>query len=130
MVNPIQFIEVRGDKREILLTPSLYKIANDMDWAITGVSEKDIFPAYCKLFYCAAINKYEVDKYDNPELPDFDIKLIDVEIWATKYPKQFNEMILIAAQVLSGLTLKEIKALSEKKKNPVVGRLLAFLRRR
>lgn len=130
MINPIQFIEVRGEKREILLTPSLYKIANENDWAITGISEQDIFPAYCKLFYCAAINKYQVDKFDNPDLPDFDIKLIDVEIWATKYRKEFNEMTLKAAQLLTGMSLKEIKKLTEKKKNPQNGRWWEFLKKR
>ena len=65
MHNPIQYIEVDGVRRELLITPSLYKICQERGWEIQGKSAEDIFPAYTKLLYASAVNAYEVRKFDS-----------------------------------------------------------------
>lgn len=108
MHNPIQFIEVRGEKREILLTPSLYNIAHERGWEIKANSDLlSIQSGYIKLIYAGLINAHQVRKYDNPLIGNLDIELIDVEIWAALNPKRLGEMINITFELLTGKKLSE-----------------------
>lgn len=118
MVNPRQFIEVRGQRREILITPSLYNVAKQRGWEIRSTEDMaSIQSAYIKLIYAALINAYEVKKFDNPDTPDNDVTLSDVEIWAIQNPKEFGRLVVVSAEALTGKTLKELaQEKTEKKK--------------
>lgn len=120
MVNPLQFIEVRGEKREVLLTPSLYKIAKERGWTIkTSNNIEDIQSAYIKLLYAGLLNALEVRAFDNIGTKDTDVTLIDIEIWASQNQKEFGKLIIIAVESLTGKSLKTIveEKEVEKKKN-------------
>lgn len=123
MVNPLQFIEVRGEKREVLLTPSLYKIAKERGWMIkTSQDVEDIQSAYIKLFYAGLLNALEVRKFDNPDTKDTDITLIDIEVWAAQNPKEFGKLVVIAVEALTGKSLKNLveeKEAEKKKKSSI-----------
>ena len=115
MHNPIQYIEVDGERRELLITPSLYKICQERGYKIQGNSSEDIFPAYCKLLYASAINAYEVRKFDNPSL-EFNLTLLDVEVWAAINRREMEKMIVIACELLSGQSVKDLVEAEKKKK--------------
>lgn len=110
MVNPLMYIEVAGQKREVLFTPSLYNVCSERNWVIEvgeNSSILEIRTAYCKLIYAAAVNFYQIKKFDNPEMPDFDLTLVDIEIWATLHPKDCTQMILDGFECLQGETVAE-----------------------
>jgi hypothetical protein len=115
--NPVQYIEIDGLRRELLITPSLYTICQERGWEIKGQSAGDIFPAYCKLLYAAAVNAYEVRKFDNPDLK-FDLTLLDIEVWAALNREDLNKMIIVACELLSGQSIKDMVE-AEKKKTKV-----------
>ena len=115
MHNPRQFIEVDGKRRELLITPSLYKVCQERGWEIKGENSSDIFPAYCKLLYAAAVNAYEVRRYDEPDL-ELDLTLLDFEIWAALNRKEMEKLIVVSCELLSGKTLKELVESQKKKK--------------
>lgn len=119
MHNPRQFIEVRGEKREILLTPSLYKVAKELGVSVTATEDMaSIQSAYIKLIYLGIINARQVAQFKNPALPDTDVDLADVEIYAMQHPKEFGRLIVVAAEVLSGETIKKtVEEKQEKKKS-------------
>ena len=116
-------IEVAGEKRAVLFTPSLYTICKERNWTIEVDSNSDILQiraAYCKLIYAAAVNYYQIQKFDDPNLKDFDLTLVDIEIWATLHPKECTQMILDGFYCLQGKTIeeaaKEIKGKEEETK--------------
>lgn len=123
MHNPVQFINVRGEMRGVLLTPSLYKVCSQNGWDIRGNSEDDIFPSYVKLIYAAAHNYHQVQLYDNPALGECDITLMDIEIWATLNRADFNELVIKSCELLTGKPLKQLvedsKTSEKKKKNGI-----------
>lgn len=117
MLSPIQFIEVRGVKREVLITPSLYKIVKERGWEIKVDSDfASIQSGYIKLIYAGVLNFHQTKKYDNPEIEDCDVTLIDVEIWAALHSKEFTQMISEVFELLTGKPLKEVVVEKEQEK--------------
>lgn len=137
MVNPLMSIEVAGERRAVLFTPSLYSICKERNWVIEVNPDSDMLQiraAYCKLIYAAAINYYQIQKFDNPTLGDFDLTLVDIEIWATLHPKECTQMILDGFYCLQGKTIeeaaKEIKGKEEEvKKKSVLSGIMSRLKR-
>ena len=119
MINPIQFIEVAGEKRGLLLTPSLYRVIKERGWTIdTDQTIENVMLAYQKLFLAAAINYDEKERFLNPDRPPFDLTLIDIDIWAAREPKKFWQLVKDAFELLNNTTLEAAtkKVKSQKKK--------------
>ena len=119
MINPIQFIEVAGEKRGLLLTPSLYRVIKERGWTIdTDQTIENVMLAYQKLFLAAAINYDEVQRFEHPDLPPFNLTLIDIDIWAAREPKKFWQLVKDAFELLNNTTLEAAtkKVKSQKKK--------------
>ena len=121
MVNHKQFIEVHGKERGLLFTPSLYIGIKEKGWKIeidpntTDLTE--IWSAYVKLFYAAAWNYHRVEKFDNPSLPEFDLNLADMEIWAAIHKEEVARLIEVYVECMTEKTLKELATeIHEKKK--------------
>ena len=66
----------------------------------------EIYSAYTKLIYLAALNAWEVRRYDNPEMGECQYKLMDFVEWASNDAEGFVKAINF---VLSALTHKELK---------------------
>lgn len=121
MGNHLQIIEIEGKRVEVLFTPSLFTIVQRNKWDIKVDPENllSVQSGYIKLLYCAIINAYEVNKFDNPDYPNPDVKLIDVEVWATQNAQRLNELIEIFIQSITNKSItenaREIK--KKKKKN-------------
>ena len=55
-----------------------------------------------------------------PSVPDLDVKLIDIEIWAAANRERFVEMIKIAVELLTGKSIDVLaKEKSDEKKEEV-----------
>ena len=102
--------------RELLVTPSLFRIAKERQFKIEITDADDLIQiaeAYRKIIYCAVINAYEVRKFDNPDLV-FDITLMDIEEWCMNNPEKYGQLIQDIVTLLTG---KSVEELAEKKKS-------------
>ena len=113
-------IELReGVKVAVLVTPALYRVAKQRGVDLSEDGEggtEDVFTAYTKMLYCAAINAWEVDSVDSEGMGPFPYKYADfVEYMASK-PGRLNEAVNFIYEALTGKTLKEGVAEELKKK--------------
>ena len=131
MGNHLQIIEIEGKRVEVLFTPSLFTIVQRNKWDIKVDTENllSIQSGYIKLLYCAIINAYEVNKFDNPEYPNPNIKLIDVEVWATQNAQRLNELIEIFIQSITNKSITENAQEIKKKKKKSWFRSLLTMKR-
>ncbi len=118
MGNHLQIIEIEGKRVEVLFTPSLFTIVQRNKWDIKVDPENllSVQSGYIKLLYCAIINAYEVNKFDDPDYPNPDVKLIDVEVWATQNAQRLDELIEIFIQSITNKSITENAREIKKKK--------------
>lgn len=101
-------IRMKGGVVELLATPALFGIAQRKGMTIEADSENasEVYSAYTKLIYLAALNAWEVRRYDNPSMGECEYKLMDFVEWASNDAEGFVNAINF---VLSALTHKELK---------------------
>lgn len=110
MVQVLHIIAMKGGKQvELLATPSLFAIAKKKGFAIEANPSDyaDVVSAYTKLIYLAALNAWEVRRYDNPEMGDCDLKLMDFVEWASEDGKEFIKAVNFVLSALTGKGLKD-----------------------
>lgn len=99
-------IIIGGKERELLVTPSLYRVAKKKGWSLNIEDIDDhleMCSMYCVIIACAIHNARKIRQYDE-DLPDEDITLMDIELWRQEDPKRFMSLIVEIAEALSGLT--------------------------
>jgi hypothetical protein len=108
MVQVLHTIRMKGGVVELLATPALFGIAQRKGMTIEADSENasEVYSAYTKLIYLAALNAWEVRRYDNPSMGECQYKLMDFVEWASGNADEFVKAINF---VLSALTGKELK---------------------
>ena len=108
MVQVLHTIKMKGGVVELLATPALFGIAQRKGMTIEADSENtsEVYSAYTKLIYLAALNAWEVRRYDNPSMGECQYKLMDFVEWASNDAEGFVNAINF---VLSALTHKELK---------------------
>lgn len=108
MVQVLHTIKMKGGVVELLATPALFGIAQRKGMTIEADSENatEIYSAYTKLIYLAALNAWEVRRYDNPQMGECQYKLMDFVEWASNDAEGFVKAVNF---VLSALTHKELK---------------------
>ena len=109
MVQVLHMITLKGGEQvELLATPALFAIAKRRGWTIEADADNaaEVFSAYTKLIYLAALNAWEVRRYDSPEMGECSYKLMDFVEWASNDAEGFVNAINF---VLSALTHKELK---------------------
>ena len=108
MVQVLHMIRMKGGVVELLATPALFGIAQRKGMTIEADSDNasEIYSAYTKLIYLAALNAWEVRRYDNPSMGECEYKLMDFVEWASNDAEGFVNAINF---VLSALTHKELK---------------------
>lgn len=99
---------MKGGVVELLATPALFGIAQRKGMTIEADSENasEIYSAYTKLIYLAALNAWDVRRYDDPLMGEFKYRLMDFVEWASNDAEGFVNAINF---VLSALTHKELK---------------------
>ena len=114
MVPVIQKINIKdGVSVRLLITPSLFSIASRKGVSLEVDDSADMHATldlYVKLIWLAAINYYEAERMDNPDVEDFTYKYLDFAQWAGERRREFLRMVSIVAQCLSGKTSKELDA--------------------
>jgi len=109
MVQVLHMITLKGGEQvELLATPALFAIAKRRGWAIEADADNaaEVFSAYTKLIYLAALNAWEVRRYDSPEMGECSYRLMDFVEWASNDADAFVKAVNF---VLSALTGKELK---------------------
>jgi hypothetical protein len=108
MVQVLYTIKMKGGVVELLATPALFGIAQQRGMTIEADSENvtEVYSAYTKLIYLAALNAWEVRRFDNPSMGECQYKLMDFVEWASNDAEAFIKAMDF---VLSALTHRELK---------------------
>ena len=140
MIQVLQTITLKGGATvELLATPALFAIAKRKGMTIEADASNaaDVYSAYTKLIYLAALNAWEVRRYDDPAMGEFKYKLMDFVEWGSADVPAFVGAVNF---LLSALTNKELKdyateeakdsdkaeeeQVKKKSKSPLITRLL------
>lgn len=67
----------------------------------------EVFSAYTRLLYLAALNAWDVRRYDNPSMGECPYTLMDFVEWSSNDREGFVEAISFALAALTGKELKD-----------------------
>lgn len=105
-----------GEQVELLATPALFAIAKRRGMTIEADADNaaDVFSAYTKLIYLAALNAWEVRRYDAPQMGECHYRLMDFVEWASGDAEAFVKAVNFILVALTGKELKDYNAGEEK----------------
>lgn len=123
-------ITINGVEVTMLFTPRLFVMAEEKNikMVIDTANVMQTMAAYADMCYCAALNHWTMDN----DLEDFRLKRSDFHEWSACNQEEFGRTMIMAAEAITGKTMKELaaeqKALGEevkkKSKSFVIIRLL------
>lgn len=109
MIQVLHTIRMRGGEQvELLATPALFVIAKKRGMSVEAESDNvaEVHSAYTRLIYLAALNAWDVRRYDSPQMGECPYTLMDFVQWSSYDREGFVEAISF---VLAALTGKELK---------------------
>lgn len=109
MVQVLHTITMKGGAQvELLATPALFDIARRRGMAIEAETGNvtSMCDAYTKLIYLAALNAWEVRRYDAPQMGECEYKLMDFVEWSNGDVEGFVKAVNF---ILYALTRKDLK---------------------
>ena len=109
MIQVLHTIKMRGGEQvELLATPALFGIAKRKGLKIeANASDRmEVYDAYMKLIYLAALNAWEVRRWESPAMGECPYTLMDFVQWASSDVKGFSDTLNF---ILCALTGKELK---------------------
>lgn len=125
-------INLRGEEREMLVTPFLFRVAEQRGIKVVIENPDDlleVLSAYQKLIYCAIHAAHEIRKFDEPNLKNCDVTLLDIEVWAAENKEDYGKLINDFVNLLSGKTIKELSnEVEKKKKKSILSGIMTRLR--
>jgi len=110
MIQVLHTIRMKGGVQvELLATPALFAIAKKRGMTIEADTDNvaEVFSAYTRLLYLAALNAWDVRRYDNPNMGDCPYTLMDFVEWSSYDKEGFVEAISFALAALTGKELKD-----------------------
>lgn len=110
MIQVLHTIRMKGGEQvELLATPALFAIARKRGMTIEADSDNvaEVFSAYTRLLYLAALNAWDVRRYDNPSMGECPYTLMDFVEWSSNDREGFVEAISFALAALTGKELKD-----------------------
>lgn len=110
MIQVLHTIRMKGGEQvELLATPALFAIARKRGMTIEADSDNlaEVFSAYTRLLYLAALNAWDVRRYDNPSMGECPYTLMDFVEWSSNDKDGFVEAISFALAALTGKELKD-----------------------
>lgn len=113
MVQVLEVIKMKGGAQvELLATPALFAIAKRKGWKIEAdpTNMSDVYATYSKLIYLAALNAWEVRRYDAPEIGEFSYTLMDFVEWCSEDAERFAKIVRF---IVFGLTGKDMADIQE-----------------
>lgn len=117
MIQVLHMIKLKGGEQvELLATPALFAIAKRRGMTIEADADNaaDVFNAYTKLIYLAALNAWEVRRYDAPQMGECHYRLMDFVEWASGDAEAFVKAVNFILVALTGKELKDYNAGEEK----------------
>lgn len=117
MIQVLHMIKLKGGEQvELLATPALFAIAKRRGMTIEADADNaaDVFSAYTKLIYLAALNAWEVRRYDAPQMGDCHYRLMDFVEWASGDAEAFVKAVNFILVALTGKELKDYNTGEEK----------------
>ena len=111
MVQVLHMITLKGGEQvELLATPALFAIAKRRGMTIEADADNaaEVFSAYTKLIYLAALNAWEVRRYDAPQMGDCTYSLMDFVEWASNDGDGFVKAVNFVLAALTGKELNDI----------------------
>lgn len=119
MHSRLQCIRIGDEVARMLVTPSLFSIARKRGINANigaGATAIDIHDIFIRIMYCAYLNYAEVERMDNPEYPEPNLKLMDFVVWAADNQREASEMVEVIFELVTGKSLKKEEEGTEKKK--------------
>jgi|LSQX01.3.fsa_nt_gb hypothetical protein len=119
MHSRIQCIRIGDEVARMLVTPSLFSIARKRGINANigaGATAIDIHDIFIRIMYCAYLNYAEVERMDNPDYPEPNLKLMDFVVWAADNQREASEMVEVIFELVTGKSLKKEEEGTEKKK--------------
>ena len=119
MHSRLQCIRIGDEVARMLVTPSLFSIARKKGINANigaGATAIDIHDAFIRIMYCAYLNYAEVERMDNPDFPEPNLKLMDFVVWAADNQQEASEMVEVIFELVTGKSLKQKGPEDEKKK--------------
>lgn len=123
-------ITINGVEVTMLFTPRLFVMAEEKNikMAIDTTNVMQTMAAYADMCYCAALNHWTMDN----DLEDFRLKRSDFHEWSACNQEEFGRTMIMAAEAITGKTMKELAAeqkasgeeVKKKSKSFVIIRLL------
>ena len=110
MVQVLHTIKMKGGAHvELLATPALFGIAKRRGMTIEADADNaaEVFSAYTKMIYLAALNAWEVRRFDNPDMGECGYRLMDFVEWASYDAEAFAKAIEFVLYALTGKELKD-----------------------
>lgn len=117
MIQVLHMIKLKGGEQvELLATPALFAIAKRRGMTIEADADNaaDVFSAYTKLIYLAALNAWEVRRYDAPQMGECHYRLMDFVEWASGDAEAFVKAVNFILVALTGKELKDYNTGEEK----------------
>lgn len=117
MIQVLHMIKLKGGEQvELLATPALFAIAKRRGMTIEADADNaaDVFSAYTKLIYLAALNAWEVRRYDAPQMGECHYRLMDFVEWASGDADAFVKAVNFILVALTGKELKDYNTGEEK----------------
>lgn len=119
MQGRLQYIKIGDEVARMLVTPSLFSIARRKGIKANieaGATAIEIHDAFLRIMYCAYLNYAEVERMDNPDYPEPNLKLMDFVVWAADNQQEASEMVEVIFELVTGKSLKQKEPEDEKKK--------------
>lgn len=119
MQGRLQYIKIGDEVAKMLVTPSLFSIARRKGIKANieaGATAIEIHDAFLRIMYCAYLNYAEVERMDNPDYPEPNLKLMDFVVWAADNQQEASEMVEVIFELVTGKSLKKTEGEEEKKK--------------
>jgi hypothetical protein len=119
MQGRLQYIKIGDEVAKMLVTPSLFSIARRKGIKANieaGATAIEIHDAFLRIMYCAYLNYAEVERMDNPEYPEPNLKMMDFMVWAADNQKEASEMVEVIFELVTGKSLRKQEEEPEKKK--------------
>lgn len=108
-----------GVRAVLRCTPSVYGIAKERGIPVKGESGMDTnksLEVYVRLAYCAAINEWEIQHYDHPDMGECPYTLADFDSWAWGNQEEFVQFVNFFIEALTGKSVAELVPDVKKKK--------------
>ena len=119
MQSRLQYIKIGDEVARMLVTPSLFSIARKKGINANigaGATAIEVHDAFIRIMYCAYLNYAEVERMDNPDFPEPNLKLMDFVVWAADNQQEASEMVEVIFELVTGKSLKKEEEGTEKKK--------------